>query len=337
MLELRIEKYNSDFKDKWDDFVLNKSANGTFLQTKQFLDYHGERFQDASLIIYKGNDTVVAVIPACTMFDDGQKVFSAHAGSTFGGIVIGEAFHNIEHVDAIMAALETYLVQEQYQEVRIKCTSEIFSKGNVNLLYYFLFQRGYSSYDEISCYIDFENYKEDIISNFTAGRRRDYKYSLKQELTFRELESRDEIEKFYSILCENLEKFDAKPVHSLEELMEFKKERLQDIVEFYGVFLKDQMIAGSMVFKFFDRVFHTQYLAADQSYLKMFPMNFLDTNLIQTAKDKGFRYFSFGTSTEEHGMVLNKHLAQFKEGFGTEYGLNRTFVKVINNKRWEVE
>ncbi|MBQ6786593.1 MAG: GNAT family N-acetyltransferase [Lachnospiraceae bacterium] len=329
MLELRIEKYSDDFKEKWDNFVINKSVNGTFLQSKQFLDYHGERFQDASLVIYKGNDTVVAVVPACTILDGDKKVFSAHAGSTFGGIIIGDSFYNIEHVEAIMTSLEEYLVQENYQEVRMKCTSEIFSKGNVNLLYYFLFQRGYTSYDEISCYIDFENYKDDVISNFTSGRRRDYKYSLKQELTFRELNSREDIERFYAILCENLEKFGAKPVHSLQELVEFKEERLQDVMEFYGVFLEETMIAGSMVFKFADRVFHTQYLAADQNYLKMFPMNFLDTNLIQVAKDKGFRYFSFGTSTEEHGKVLNKHLAQFKEGFGTEYGLNRTFVKEL--------
>lgn len=329
MLELRIEKYTKDCKDKWDDFVLNKSANGTFLQTKQFLNYHGDKFQDASLIIYKGNDTIVAVVPACIIYDGKRKVFSSHVGSTFGGIIIGENFYNIEHVDAILTTLEEYLAKEQYEEVCIKCTSEIFSKKNVNLLYYFLFQRGYTSYDEISCYIDFINYKEDITSNFTAGRRRDYKYSLKQELVFRQLQCREEIEKFYDILCENLAKFDAKPVHKLEELIEFKKERLQDIVEFYGVFHEEKMIAGSMVFKFLDKVFHTQYLAADQGYLKMFPMNFLDTNLIQTAKDRGFRYFSFGTSTEEHGKVLNKHLAQFKEGFGTEYGLNRTFVKEI--------
>lgn len=329
MLELRIEKYSADLKEKWDDFVMKQSMNGTFLQTRQFLDYHKDRFQDTSLILYKGNDTMVAVVPACTIEDEARKIFSAHQGSTFGGIVIGKNFNNIEHVDAIMTTLEDYLKSQQYDEIWIKCTSEIFAKGNVNLLYYYMFQRGYSSWDEISCYIDFEHYEEDIITNFTAGRRRDYKYSLKQNLEFRQLETREEVTVFYSILCQNLEKFDAKPVHSLEELLEFKEERLKEIVDFYGVFHEDKMIAGSMVFKFFDKVFHTQYLAADSGYLKMFPMNFLDTKLIQTAKEKGFQFFSFGTSTEEHGKVLNKHLAQFKEGFGTEYGINKTFVKVI--------
>ncbi|MDE6363383.1 MAG: GNAT family N-acetyltransferase [Lachnospiraceae bacterium] len=328
MLELKIMRYCESFREKWDDFVMNHSVNGTFLQTRRFLEYHRERFEDVSLVIYKGNDTVVAVIPACVTYDGGKKGFNAHCGSTFGGIVMAELFYDIEHVDAVMTILEAELRRQGYQEVRLKITSEIFAKQNGNLLYYFLFQRGYASYDELSCYIDFASYDEDIALNFTSGRRRDYKYSLKNDLTFLKLEER-QIADFYAILCGNLEKFGAKPVHSLEELLEFKESRLSDIVEFYGVYKEEQMIAGSMVFLFGRQVFHTQYLAADQNCLKLYPMNFLDANLICTARERGFRYFSFGTSTEEHGTVLNKKLAAFKEGFGTQHGLNRTFVKEL--------
>lgn len=137
----------------------------------------------------------------------------------------------------------------------------------------------------------------------------------------------NEIELFYNILCDNLKKFNSKPVHILEELIDFKKNRLKDIVDFYGVYKDDILIAGSMVFKFGSKVFHTQYLAADQKYLNLYPMNFLDTNLIKTAKDEGFKYFSFGISTENHGKILNYNLAEFKEGFGTTYSLNKTFYK----------
>lgn len=329
MLELKIMGYCDSFREKWDDFVMNHSVNGTFLQTRRFLEYHRDRFEDASLVIYKGNDTVVAVIPACAICNEGRKAFNAHCGSTFGGIVMSDLFYDIAHVDAVMTVLECELRRQGYQEVRLKLTSDIFARQNGNLLYYFLFQRGYASYDELSCYIDFSSYDEDIASNFTSGRRRDYKYSLKNELTFQKLDERQQIADFYAVLCGNLEKFGAKPVHSLEELLEFQEIRLSDIVEFYGVYHENQMIAGSMVFLFGSQVFHTQYLAADQNCLKLYPMNFLDANLIRTARERGFRYFSFGTSTEEHGAVLNKKLAEFKEGFGTQYGINRTFVKEL--------
>ena len=329
MIRLSIRLYDRDMKENRYYFVLHHSINGTFLQTRNFLDYHGNRFRDTSLLVIKNEHTVIAVVPACTCQIEEKKVFSAHMGSTFGGIVIAKEFNDIEHVQGLMDCLEKWFVDNQYNEVWLKCTSEIFAVGNVNLLYYFLFQRGYHSYDEISSYIDFNNYQEDILSNFSYGRRRDYKYSLKNKLEFRMIDTEKEISSFYEILCKNLKKFDAVPVHSLAELLEFKESRLTDIVEFYGVFWEKRMIAGSMVFNFSNRVFHTQYLAADPEYLKMFPMNFLDTNLIMTAKNRGIRYFSFGTSTEEKGKILNKHLAQFKEGFGTEFGINKNFCKVF--------
>jgi hypothetical protein len=329
MVDLKVKEYSSEYETKWDDFVLNHSVNGTFQQTRNFLNYHGDRFKDKSLILYKGNDTMVAVIPACDIEDNGVHVFSAHAGSTFGGIVMGESFYDIEHVGAVIDTLEAYVIEAGYDKLVLKITSDIFAKKNANLLYYFLFQRGYISYDEISCYIDFNEYNEDIISNFTSGRRRDYKYSLRNDLTFEKIESIEKIENFYTILCDNLSKFDTKPLHSLEELLDFKENRLKDIVEFYGVYCSDKMIAGSMVFLFDNRVFHTQYLAADQGCLKMYPMNYLDVRLIETAKERGFKYFSFGTSTFEHGKVLNKPLIEFKSGFGTDFGINKTFVKNI--------
>lgn len=329
MVELKIKEYENADQEKWDTFVMKQSVNGTFLQTKNFLDYHGDRFEDASLILYKGNDTLVAVIPACQLIENGRKIFSAHCGSTFGGIVMSEAFYNIEHMDAVLTILEKYLRHKGFMEVHIKPASDIFAKQSGNLLYYFLFQRGYTTFEELSCYIDFRDYKDDIASNFSSGRRRDYKYSLKNELSFKMLQTSSEIEAFYEILCGNLRKFDAKPVHTLEQMLEFKEHRLKDVVEFYGVFHEERMIAGSMVFLFGQAVFHTQYLAADQSCLKLFPMNFLDANLISTAHARGFRYFSFGTSTEDHGKILNKKLAEFKEGFGSCYGTNRTFVKEL--------
>jgi len=37
MLELKIMGYCESFREKWDDFVMNHSVNGTFLQTRRFL------------------------------------------------------------------------------------------------------------------------------------------------------------------------------------------------------------------------------------------------------------------------------------------------------------
>ena len=136
---------------------------------------------------------------------------------------------------------------------------------------------------------------------------------------------------FYDILCDNYRKFDKKPVHTCEELIDFMETRLPDRIRFYGVMVGDEMIAGSMVF-LFDEVFHTQYIACRQDKTFMFANEFLYVHLIQTARNLGFRKLSFGTSTLENGKVLNDRLAQFKESFGTIEYINRTYEKDYVNE-----
>lgn len=331
-MDLKIVKYELGLEQKWDEFVLQDSHNGTFLQTRRFLSYHGERFRDCSLIVYKGNGTIAAVIPACEIGEQDEKIFSSHCGSTFGGIVIGKLFYDIEHIEAITELLECYVREEGFKKIQIKCTPAIFCCGDTELLNYYFYKNDYAEADELSCIIDLRKYKEDILSNFTKGKRRDYKYSLKNKLRFKKLETEEEIADFYDMLCDNLKKYNTKPVHTLAELMDFKANRLKEEVEFYGVYFENVLVAGTMVFLFDERVFHIQYHVSRKEYLKYYSMNYLDKNLIEMAKNRKYNYFSFGTSTEQRGKVLNKSLAVYKEGFGGEYAVNREFEKVIINQ-----
>lgn len=324
-----VVKYTDKYQQRWDQFVLEKSMNGTFLQTKNFLNYHPEgRFQDASVLILQGS-TIVAVIPACDMVEGGKRCFFSHPGSTFGGIVIGNDKYNISMMEELFPCLEDYLRAEGFERAIMKGTSDIFSNKWNDLLDYYFFKNGWQTYSELSFYINCETLPDDIISGFTAGRRRDYRYSLKHDLIFKKLEEDSQIEDFYGVLCNNLKKHGVFPVHTLDELLEFKHDRLKEYVDFYGVYLGDKMVAGSMVFCFGSKVFHTQYLAMDAEYSNIFPMNFLDYHLIRTAKENGFKIFSFGISTEDHGKVLNTTLAQFKEGFGCEYSVNKSYTKEL--------
>ena len=329
-MELSIVKYNDSFESKWDTFIEKESLNGTFLQSRKFLNYHPkERFKDHSLIVLKGTNTIVALIPACEIDDEGNKTLYSHMGSTFGGIIVNRNSYNVKHIETIISALEEYCIQNSFNEMILKNSSAIFSKDRMDLIDYFLFKNNYKYYDELSFYVDCKKLPDDIISAFSSGRRRDYKYSLKNGFEFKKLEKDSEIEEFYNLLLGNLKKFNKKPVHSLDEILEFKNSRLKNIVEFYGVYQQNKMLSGSMVFKFEKEVFHTQYLASDQNNLKLFPMEFLNTNLIRIAKEQGYEYFSFGISTEDHGKVLNEGLAIFKEGFGSSYSVNRTYCKKL--------
>lgn len=324
-----IQIYNDDYRDAWDDFVLNRSCNGTFEQTRKFLDYHpAGRFRDNSLLFLKGQ-TVMAVMPAHIAEENGRKVLLSHEGSTFGGIVLGQAFKKIADMEVVLEDLTAYAGEDGFAGVDLKMTSELYAREPVEGMDYFLQQYGFYDTKELGFYIHLEgNSAERILDSFSASRRRDLRKAWKNEMVFRELGSEEEIGEFYGILETNMRKFSARPVHTLEELLEFKRERLRDIVHFCGGFYEGQMVAGGMGFDFGKgKVFHVQYLASDQGRLELFPNEFLYHSMIIDAWEKGYGNISFGTSTLDRGRVLNRSLALFKSGFGMDMYVNRTYHK----------
>ncbi len=326
---LEFIKYENKYEDRWDRFVLEKSRNGTFLQTRRFLSYHPtERFTDASLMVLQGGN-IAAVIPSCEIVDDGKKCFFSHKGSTFGSIVLDEDRYNISFFEEFFPAFEAFLKKSGFEKAVLKNTSDLFCKRSMELLDYFLYQNGYEQFNELGFYIDMVSSPDEITELLSGSRRRDYRYSLKNELQFVRLEKDQEVRDFYCILCLNLARHNTTPVHSIEELLEWKNIRFHREIDFYGVYHQEEMIAGTMLFYFENRVLHTQYLAQNAQYAKLYPMNFLNVNLIQLARERGFEKFSFGISTENHGKVLNKGLALFKEGFGCDFCINRTYLKDI--------
>lgn len=323
--DLEIVRFSPDYSEKWDRFI-EQSANGTFLQSRKFLSYHPEnRFEDNSLMFMKGGN-IVAVLPA-NVVNEERKSLISHQGSTFGGIVTSKSFMKIAYLDAIFGELEVYLKEHGFDEIKLKMPGRIYQKSETELMDYFYFLNGYSVSQEVGYYIQYDKYQDEIISNFSASRRRDYRYALKNAFEFRKLETKEEIESFYNVLCDNYEKFGKKPVHTLEELLDFKFTRLPNNTDFYGVYLDGELVAAGMIFKFDRQVFHTQYLAVMQDKTNIFANEFLYKSLIEEAKIEGFQYMSFGTSTFEGGKTLNRPLAQYKEGFGTNEYVNRTYYK----------
>ena len=322
---LEIVRYSSDYADKWDKFI-GQSINGTFLQSRKFLSYHPKnRFEDNSLMFMTGGN-IVAVLPANVVRRE-KKTLVSHQGSTFGGIVTAQQFMRISYMDSIFTELEIYLKDQSFDEIILKVPGRIYQKSDTDLIDYFCFLNGYDVAQEVGYYIQYAKYKDDIVSNFTASRRRDYRYSLKHGFTFRKLDTKREITEFYNVLCNNYLKFKKNPVHTLNELLDFKYVRLPENTDFYGVFSDNTLIAGGMIFKFEKQVFHTQYLAVMQDRKDTFANEFLYKSLIEEAKKEGYQYLSFGTSTFDGGKVLNRPLAQYKEGFGTSEYVNRTYIK----------
>ena len=50
-----IKTYNDSYKVDWNNFV-DISKNSTFLFKREFMDYHAEKFEDYSLLIFYNSD-----------------------------------------------------------------------------------------------------------------------------------------------------------------------------------------------------------------------------------------------------------------------------------------
>jgi lipid II:glycine glycyltransferase (peptidoglycan interpeptide bridge formation enzyme) len=228
----------------------------------------------------------------------------------------------------MLKTLESLLQDYGFGKILLKITPDIFAKERSDVLQYVLGYCGFTSYAELSCYIDFDNYNKNLSANFSHGQKENLKYASKNDMLFTIINSDEEICIFYDILKSNLLKFNVKPVHSVEELLDFKNNRLKNNIIFYGIFIENRMISGGMIFNF-GTVMHTQYLATDYAYIKYRPMTFLYYKLIELAQQNGYRILSWGISTEERGTILNENLLTFKESFGSKYALNRGFYKTL--------
>lgn len=317
--------FDTEKEEVWDKFVMNESVNGTFLQTWRFLNYHPKgRFQDCSLIFYYDNK-IAAVCPANIVERDGKKCFFSHQGSTYGGLVIGEKFYKARHVTDMVKELKEYVRSLGCDEIYLKITPDILSQ-NDSLLEYACYYNGFSEYKEIGLYINYDCYREPVMKNLSQGKRTNIHNCERANVQVRVLKSAEEIGVFHNILCENLQKYQVIPVHSIEELLDLKNNRITEECEFFGGYLGDEMVTGVMMFYFKNvMVAHTQYLCAKQAYAALSPLSYLYYWIIQEMKERGYRKLSWGICTEEHGKELNFGLIHNKESYGGFYSNNYTY------------
>ncbi len=326
-----IQQFNLEHEEMWDKFVMEYSMNGTFLQTRNFLNYHQKgKFEDISLEIYK-KKKLVAVCPACRVALDGRNVFYSHMGSTFGGIVFSETVNNAKDMEALIDIFEKYIFRTGIDKVILRQTPDIFSKKKSGLLEYMLWKEGYAFNLELNTYVELGCSEEEIWSRIDKNKKRNIKKCEKENLWFRELESKEEIEKFYQLLIINLSKNAAKPIHSLEEILNFHNSRLRNETKFYGVGKGDELLAADMMFIFKQvKTMHSQNPSYDPFVERNFsPVTYLYYRLIKEAKKEGFDRLTWGISTEQCGHYLNMGLIRNKESYGSEHFVNITYHKEL--------
>ncbi|ERJ77886.1 GNAT family N-acetyltransferase [Prevotella melaninogenica] len=298
-----VKQYSQEQAREWNAFV-EKSRQATFLFNRSYMDYHADRFHDASLMIYRKRQ-LYALLPANRLDD----TLYSHQGLTYGGLLTKKQATAAE-ISEMLIRINAYLYHSGIQRVIYKPTPWIYHCYPAEEDLYALFNvcHAHLIARDISSTIPFDSRMK-----FTESRRSGIRKATRAGVTVRE--SKD-IAAFWHILNDNLtNKYGAHPVHSLEELELLHGRFPKSIRLFMAYNDKGIAIGGTVVYEM-PQVVHTQYISASKEGKESGALDLLFDYIINDiyAKHKGF--FDFGKSTEEQGKFLNTSLIFQKEGFG---------------------
>ncbi|SHN10416.1 GNAT family N-acetyltransferase [Flavobacterium xinjiangense] len=301
MKNFSVKQYQESDYENWNAFI-GQAKNATFLFHRDFIEYHKDRFEDFSLMVFD-NEKLVAVLPANKV---GNEIFS-HQGLTYGGLVINEKSKVTTVINAFRSVL-LFLKDNEIEKLHLKTIPSIYHNKPAEEIQYALFlaeaelvRRDSLSVIDLSQKYDFSKIRKRGIQKGIGNG-----LVIKEEMNF---------ESFWNeVLIPNLKaRHNAKPVHSLKEIKVLKS-LFSDNIRQFNVYRNDKIVAGTTVFES-ENVAHCQYISKYENKENLGSLDFLYHFLI-TEVFASKRFFDFGISNESQGKKLNEGLSYWKESFG---------------------
>lgn len=303
MKNYTVRRYHSEDFALWNAFV-GKAINATFLFDRNFMEYHADRFQDYSLMVFE-EDNLVALIPANV---NGDKVFS-HSGLTYGGFVIGQNVAR-DSFEKIYAAVIDFLQMKKKSEFTIK---ELLSFYNTS-----------ETIDTESFFLNNGAEISDKKMNLAINLKSNYKMAKSKVKHYKRLQTAGlsvkkvtEFDAFWNQVLTPLlkEKYNTNPLHSLTEITHLKS-KFPENIEQYNLYLNDEILAGITIFKT-PKVVKSQYGATTEVGKKYRALDYLFIHLIEEFS-KNFDYFDMGTVDDNSELGYNQGLLNQKKELGCE-------------------
>ena len=232
------------------------------------MDYHIDRFEDHSLMIYKG-DKLVALLPANVK----DNIVYSHQGLSYGGVVLVSEIKMKDSLE-IFKVLLLYLHDQNFKQLYIKPIPSFYTTQLSEETTYFMFllKAQLIRRDTLSV-IDYK-------SRFTISKNRKEGVKRSNRLDLEIKEVSDFKDFWNSILIPNLNsKHGVNPVHSLEEITQLKASFPSNIRQF-NVYKDKKIVAGATVFET-KQVAHTQYISGNAENNLLGSLDFLHFHLIK--------------------------------------------------------
>ena len=301
MKRYTVKRYCSDDFALWNDFI-SQATNATFLFDRNFMEYHADRFQDFSLLVFE-DDILQAVLPA--NYKDNQ-IFS-HQGLTYGGFVFRNEFP-LGQIEAVLSEIFNFLKAQGFVQLVIKAMLPFYTPDFLSEMQQVLSNKQAAIIGQkMNLAIDFQ-------SDYTISRSK-----LKH---YRRLQSEGLVVKkeadctvFWQEVLEPLlqEKYQTKPLHSLAEINSLQS-KFPNHIEQYNVYRDGEILAGITLFKT-ATVIKSQYGATTENGKKFRALDYLFLYLIDIFKTN-YDYFDMGTVDDNSELGYNEGLLNQKKELG---------------------
>lgn len=297
--------FNHDESDTWDNFCRG-TYGATFLHSRAFLSYHGARFIDRSVVIERQGEWL-GVIPAAVHPSEPSTIVS-HPGTTFGGIVHQGRLRGAQMLQALDCA-RTLWASSGYERLQYKAVPHIYQSAPAQEDLYALFRAGAERYRvDLSSCIDLQ-YRLPVSERRKRGKKK------AQRASVRIVHGREHLAALWEVLADNLiRNHGVMPVHTLREIT-MLVDRFPEHIHVMTALVDGVVEAGTVLFVG-QMVTHAQYIASSQVGYSVNALDLLFDEAIGDSSKSGKRYFDFGISTEDQGLILNEGLSQFKIEFG---------------------
>jgi hypothetical protein len=323
-MKVEIVRYSEEHANAWNELVSN-SINGTFLHSRPFFDHNPLNKQDDCSFLYYKKNKVAGVIP-CTLYErEGKRILHSHMRSTYGGFVVNEETgmeEAVEMVEKLIAEAKALAVQE----IIVRNPFRVFHRQLCDEADYALWYHGFTIKSrELETAVSLGNYEQ-------AQRLYDdsTKRSIKKSRQNVRVGLSDDFASYWNVLEQNLlKKHGTKPTHSYEAFQVLLDKVGKDQIKLFAAFNDSNMIAGIVVFVANNLVLHAQYIASDEAYQDLRPLNAVIDEIIQWGCKENYRFLNLGTSNTDSGRVFNSGLFRFKEGFGGRNTLRETMHLVL--------
>ena len=304
-MTLSVRRFEAGDAEAWDG-CCSECLQATLLHTRRFLSYHGDRFEDVSLVIE--DDGACVGLFAAAVSPSERSLIVSHPGATYGGVLHRGALRGERMVDALRAICAWY-ASAGFARLSYKVVPPIYHRAPAQDDLYALFRLGFQRVRcDLSSTIDLQG-RLPVSHRRTRALKKSVKSGVRVEGGVEHIAS------LWDVLSDNLRtRFDTAPVHTVEEIG-MLGERFPDEIRFVCALVEDRVIAGVVLFDT-PVATHAQYIASGAEGYATSALDAVFESCIASAADAGKRWFDFGISNENGGWVLNQGLYEFKSNFG---------------------